>query len=528
MAAGKANLSTVRAIAVLLLSGPLASAQVAPVQNDCAADGSVVNAVTGEPIPRAHVFDLRSQNATAADNAGRWSLSGLMCGQGAINATRPGFLQGTTREVAPGIPGSLTLVSGSPAHDLVIKLTPQAVVTGRVTDESGDALPAAQIIAMSSIVTNGKRTVQSAQNTITNDLGEYRLAGLRAGRFVFCAQTPTLPPRVPPSDTTATQDACFPAAPEGGAISAMAIFAGTETHVDFVLRQVHASHVRGTVTGMPPSRGATLTLRYTGPLSQAPVARPAAIDPAGRFDIRGVPPGSYVLVVDYFDQGHRLMARVPVDVGSADVDGLVVRIEPGITVTGKVRVESASGAPAPRSWGLGILSSEPGLEAGRMQWDKDRSTFSIADLSPGSYRIVGTPPAPFYLKRAMLGGRDIAQDEMPIMQSGLELDVVLGDDGGAIEGTVEDAEGKTPASGAGIIALRGGRMARLSSAGPDGHYRIQNLGPGDYRIYAWDDLSEAEYADEDWMKRHGGYGQSVSVASGQTATVKLTVAAVGP
>jgi hypothetical protein len=142
----------------------------------------------------------------------------------------------------------------------VIKLTPQAVVTGRVTDESGDPVPGAQVIALSSIVISGKRTVQPAQSTATNDLGEYRLAGLRAGRFVFCAQTPM----VPPGETTAAQDSCFPDAPEGGAVSAMAVFAGSETHVDLVLRQVHAVHVRGTVSGMPPSRGAALTLRYRG------------------------------------------------------------------------------------------------------------------------------------------------------------------------------------------------------------------------------------------------------------------------
>jgi hypothetical protein len=525
MRAETANLSTARALAVLASFGALAAAQIAPVRSDCAADGSVVNALTGEPIPRARVTAQPSQIATVADNAGRWSFSGLTCGRADVSAMRPGFLQGATRTTADGASGPFTLISGSPAHNLVIKLTPQAVLRGRVTDESGDPVPGAQIIAMSSVVSGGKRTVQPAQSTVTNDLGEYRLAGLRAGRFVICAQTPMLPP----TETTATQDTCFPAPPEGGAVSAMAVFAGADTHVDLVLRQVHAVHVRGTVSGMPPSRGAALTLRYRGPLSRAYVGRPAAIDPAGQFDLRGIPSGSYLLVVDYFDAGHRLMARIPVDVGNADVAGVVVRLEPGITLTGGVRVESASGtAQSPRSWGLGIMPSEPGLDSGRMQWDKDRSTFSIADLAPGSYSIVGTPPAPFYLKRAMLGGRDLTRDETPITQSGLELDVVLGDDGGAIDGTVEGPDGKLPASGAGITVLRDGHLGRVYGVDRDGRFRIPNVAPGDYRIYAWDNVNEAEYGDEDWMKRRGGYGQSITVASGQTATVKLTVAPVGP
>jgi len=525
MRATRANLSTVRAVAGLLFFCAFALAQTAPVPADCAADGSVVNAATGEPIPRARVFEVRSQIGTMADNAGRWSFSGLMCGRGAVTATRPGFLPGTARAAGDNMTGPLTLVSGSPAHNLVIKLTPQAVLTGRVTDESGDPFPGVQISAMSSVVSGGKRTVQPAQSTITNDLGEYRLAELKAGRFVICAQTPM----APPSETTATQDTCFPAAPEGGAVNAMAVFAGTETHVDFDLRQVHAVHVRGTVIGMPPSRGAALTLRYRGALSRAYVARPAAIDPAGRFDVRGVPPGSYLLVVDYYDSGHRLMARVPVDVGNSDIDGIVVRMEQGITLTGKIRVESASQtALSSMAWGLNLASSEPDVANPRIELGKDRSTFSITDVTPGSYRIIGTPPAPFYLNRAMIAGHDLTRDEMPITQSGLELDVVLGDDSGAIEGAAEDSNGKPPVTGAGITVLRDGRIASLGAIGSDGHFRIQNLGPGDYRIYAWDKLDEAEYADEDWMKRHGGYGQSITVASGQTATVKLTVATVNP
>lgn len=525
MLAGKAKLSNVRALALLLSFGAFAAAQIAPARTDCAADGSVVNAITGEPVPRARVTALPTQLSTVADDAGRWSLSNLTCGRGQITAARPGFLTGGIRTPENAAAPALILQQGSPAHDLTIKLTPQAVVTGKVTDEQGDPVPGAQIIALSSIVIGGKRTVQSAQSVVTNDLGEYRLAGLKAGRLIFCAQTPM----APPGETTTAQDACFPAEPEGGAVSGMAVFAGAETHVDFVLREVHAVHVRGTVSGMPPSRGAALTLRYRGSLSQAYVARPAQVDPLGRFEIRGVPPGSYMLAVDYWDSGHRLMAHVPVDVGNVDVDGVAVRLEPGLTVTGKVRVESSSGAARlPAYWGMHLVPSEPNLSNGSVEWSRDGSTFTVTDVAPGNYSITGTPPAPLYLKRAMIGGRDFAWDVIAIAQPGLELDVVLGDDGGVIEGAVENAEGKPPSTGAGITVLQNGRLAGLSSSGADGHFRVPNLAPGDYRIYAWDNLSEAEYADEEWMRLHGGYGQNATVASGQTATVNLTVAAVGP
>src|SRR5580692_761898 len=52
-----------------------------PVKTDCAADGYVVNAVTGEPIPRAHVTLMGGygQSSVAADNSGHWSFSNVAC-----------------------------------------------------------------------------------------------------------------------------------------------------------------------------------------------------------------------------------------------------------------------------------------------------------------------------------------------------------------------------------------------------------------------------------------------------------------
>ena len=135
----RANLSTVRALAILLWLSAVAAAQTPPGRTDCAADGSVVNAGTGEPIPRARVTAIATQVSVVADNAGRWAFSGLICGRGDIFAIRPGFLKGTVGRAGDGTAGPFTLISGTPAHDLVIKLAPQAVVTGQGhQNESGD------------------------------------------------------------------------------------------------------------------------------------------------------------------------------------------------------------------------------------------------------------------------------------------------------------------------------------------------------------------------------------------------------
>ena len=54
-----------------------------------------------------------------------------------------------------------------------------------------------------------------------------------------------------------------------------------------------------------------------------------------------------------------------------------------------------------------------------------------------------------------------------------------------------------------------------------GHFKLQNLAPGDYSVYAWDDPAEVAYADIDWMRRYAGSGFTVTVVPGQNSQIKL-------
>src|SRR5579863_8985790 len=108
-----------------VLSGRITSQPPQPQQPtsyDCAVDGSVVNSITGEPMPRTRVSLMSpasggASSTSSADSSGKWSLSGVACGTAQVFVARPGFLMQARR--------SLNLVSGSPVHDVKIELIPQ-------------------------------------------------------------------------------------------------------------------------------------------------------------------------------------------------------------------------------------------------------------------------------------------------------------------------------------------------------------------------------------------------------------------
>jgi hypothetical protein len=517
----------VRSIPLILIAAVLAPAQITrsangaivsqaptPSSYDCAADGTVVNSVTGELIARARVTLNAGGTAysTVTDSSGRWTLSNLGCAPASLQVSRPGFLQNAPNSRAGGAPRALTLISGSPLHDLKTELTPQSVAFGKVLDDQGDPVMGAQITVLASRVQDGRPRFQQAGLGTTNDLGDYRIANLPRGKYALCAHSNQQ--NVQAQSQTIIADACFPGPLDGGGASVMEMPAGRETKVDFTLTEVLAVHVRGIITGLPEGRGSGMNFIRRGVNSDFGGNLPGAVRD-GKFDFR-VPPGSYMLTADYFEGGKRLTARVPIDAGSSDIDNVVVHLESGFTVTGIVRGPTGS---MPQ-FGVNLRPSEPVNLTGQVKWEPDHTAFAINDMVPGSYRLDIFPPAPWYVKSATLAGQDVLNSEIALSQAAGPIEIVLSDDGGSIEGDVADAAGQPAA--AGILLLRDTTRVANTTSQASGHFRLQNLAPGDYTVYAWDEPNEVEYANQDWMRRYGGGGVSVTVTAGQKQQIKLT------
>jgi hypothetical protein len=481
----------------------------------------VVNALTGEPIPRARVtlFGM-VQTATVADGAGRWKLSNITCGRVSLTASRPGFLQAGMGRGLVGNATAIVTSQDSPAHDVRIELTPQAVVVGKVVDEAGDPVPNATVTMFTSRVVEGRRSFQQGQLNTSNDLGEFRMAGLPAGKIILCAHAPLDPQGLEMIDGMISGESCYPGPVEGGAASAISLPAGHEARVDFTLARVPAVRIRGKVIGMPERGGVSLMLGQRNGARATGQGRVTQLQRDGAFEARGVAPGAWMLSVDYWEGSKRLLAHVPVDVSGGDVEGVAVHLESALSIAGTVRVESQAGqVPVPQQINVSLRGTEPTSGGGATQWDKDHAAFTINEATPGSYRLSVNVPAPFYAKHAMLGGRDMLGDPVPIMQAGGTIELVIGDDAGWVQGRVEDSNGD--AAQAWVMVWQEGRQPVSGMTSPDGHFKISGLAPGDYRVYAWDDFSQVEYSDAEWMRRNGGSGVAVSVTAGQTADVKL-------
>jgi hypothetical protein len=145
-------------------------------------DGVVVGPL-GHPIEGARVSVVAWPKTdvvlagTESDGLGRFAFEGLEPGTKTIHAEAEGFTPGR---------GAATFRDGARESTVHIRLWDSAVITGRVTDPEGQPVAAAEVMASNdfSWVDGGLRSPEC----LTDEEGEFSLAGVPVGRFVLRAR----------------------------------------------------------------------------------------------------------------------------------------------------------------------------------------------------------------------------------------------------------------------------------------------------------------------------------------------------
>jgi hypothetical protein len=310
-------------------------------------EGQVVNAVTAEPVQGADLTlagpggvprppDSQPFQASAqSGEQGRFAFSGLRAGRYQLIVRRQGFSQKAPGSTQP-TQFLFMLGEGQRLTGYLARLAPESVISGKALSADGD--PVAGIVVTASR---------------TNELGEYRVAGLAAGSYVVAAS-----PYDPAAGGPLLRDEAGPvtaATYYGGAtnpLSASAVeatFAAETSGIDIKLATVNGVSIRGKVVGdgVAPK---TIVVGIRQPTAGA--ARDFAegigvrVDPDGSFLIREVTPGSYNLFARQ-DAAHAsdappTLAQRAIEVSDKNLDGtsalarsyhpLLSKNDPGILI----------------------------------------------------------------------------------------------------------------------------------------------------------------------------------------------------
>lgn len=63
---------------------------------------------------------------------------------------------------------------------------------------------------------------------------------------------------------------------------------------------------------------------------------------------------------------------------------------------------------------------------------------------------------------------------------------------------------------------------KTASTDQNGRFSIKGIRPGEYKIYAWEEIEAGAYQDPEFMKPHESAGKAVSLKEGGHETIQLS------
>jgi hypothetical protein len=432
---------------------------------------------------------------------------------------------------------TLSVSAGQALKDLVLKLTPGAIISGKVLDEEGEPVMSVAVMALRPMYQRGKRQLGPAGAAQSNDLGEYRIAGLAAGRYIVRATYRNLAAAMgasgskPPGDKPELSyvTTYYPNSADADGAAPVEVGTGAEMRgTDIRLLKSKTLRVKGKLIGMPQGKTAVvmLTPKGAGLMGMLTGGMAVARPPDGDFEFRGIAPGSYVLSATAALDLGSLGASLPIEVGDQHIEGIALELGEGAELSGAVLVE---GSPAADPKGAQFMLEPVEMVSPSMARASvgDDGKFTLKNVAPGRYevRLTGGPETA-YIKSVRFGGRDVTDTEIDLTSgvSGV-LQITLSAAGAQVGGVIRGEDDK-PVTGATVALIPDSkRYALYMSIATDqnGVFSFKGITPGDYKLLAWEDIEGGAFQDPEYVKPFESKAQALSLKENdlKTATIKV-------
>ncbi len=508
-------------------------------QSEGRVEGKVLNSANGEPVRKVTVTLATRKGAQGtsyvaeSDVRGKFAIEAVEPGEYTIVADRQGFIIKT-----PGASGTpsppLKVESGLPVPEITIMLVPLGVITGRVMDADGDPIRGADVRAMQYMYMAGKQQLRTMSQVSADDKGEFRLHGLRPGTFYLQASGRSLQmsfaqpgdqirgPRPPSANAStfypSTTDIAHAVPVE---VAAGALLRGIDIH----LRREGAYAVRGKFPQderPEPFGGYFVQLlpREGDRNSRFGMRRTRDV-----FEIPGVPAGSYVIVGARTDLENRTYAYIPVDVTNEDVDLGTLTFSPGLDISGVIQMEGGKQRPPDLRVGLQpetpTMSGSPGTEV------KPDGSFVLHDVGPAVYQLNLITLSGSYLKSIKLDDHVLQDRRIDLTQGGARLAVVLATDVALVEGSVKKADGEPAVRVRVTLVPEGDQFGSqdvplYAFSNEKGEFKMNNVPPGEYKIFAWEEVQAGAAMDPEFRKPFEKRGVALKIPPNGHANADLT------
>ena len=552
------TLATVLCCVCAALS-PIAQAQ--PGMGAYRIAGKVVSSASGAPLSQARVIiaPVQAQTQTlsfitGAD--GTFDFKGLPAGKYSLSAARRGFIESSFNQHERYSTAIVTGGDVDSAH-LVFRLTPQAVLTGKILDEVGDPVRRANVSLYRQDQSSGISQVRRLANSRTDDRGLYEFAGLPAGTYFLSVNAKPWyavhPHSNPNGDGTVTSvivshsfdvtypTTYYPDTTDSDDATPIPLRGGEHMSADLHLTPVPSLRIVVGTPSAPPSqeRGFSmptlLKKSFDSMENVTGMLMGANADPSdeqrapnfmplgdGTIELTGIPPGKYTVFTP--DKGSESMSG---GISEVDItqDGQQLDAASGEPVSSlKFNVQISGERQVPQHLALALRNGQHKVVVASRVDEKGESTF--IHIPPGKYDLLAaTPNTDYAVTQIITDGRRSNGHALEITAgSTVESTVTLVAGTGSVRGFAKrDGNG---ISGVMVVLVpndpdANSELFRRDQTDLDGSFNLPTVIPGQYTIVAIADGWDLDWSKPGVIAHYLPKGHKVSVAATADTTVDL-------
>jgi hypothetical protein len=438
------------------------------------------------------------------------------------------------QELAYGTP--IDVRAGRVSPGIEIRMRAAGAVNGRVVNAKGQGLQGVEIVLEPAGGRQpGSRRAEPAFAQTLAD-GSYRVAAAPGDYYVRAYVGEALP-ATKGERTTIYVPTFYPGVRTREEGQPLHVDGGLDLYdIDFTLASAGRVRLRGRI--VDPSGDSLAGLRVSanrmngGPRGDRPAS--VAVDAEGRFDLRDLMPGEYILDVQDPRRTSRWVGATKHLTLDTDIDDLEMRAELGAHIVGRI-VRDASATRDLDFTEVRVGFEKRVTDSGFMTAGGARiaadGTFET-ETPGGPVLIDATPPDGWTVKSIHLDRVDVDGQAVNMSDGTRQLQIVLTDRASSVTGLVVDRDGRTLAGYSVVLFADderrwtpNSRFVTAAQSSQTGQFRLKDVPAGDYLAVAVRDLPFRAWTNPDVLVALQGVATKLRVNDAEQKTISIRASA---
>ena len=500
--------------------------------------GTVVSKTDNHPIAGARVILANTkarqqpQSGIVSDD-GKFEFVGLPAGKYSLSGAKRGYAS-AGYDQHDQYSTAIVTGAGLDTENLVLKLAPTAVISGKVLDEVGEPVRNASVSLYRDNHFEGAHQIQMSNGVQTDDLGNYEIDKLTPGTYFLAASAepwyavhphyePNRPAAVDPSLDVAYPVTYYSDVTDPDSATPISIRGSEHLQLDVHFNPVPSMHliVHLAASGAAPLPYPRLEQQAFGSSVSGSNGEVRMITP-GTWEVTGLPAGRYNLRIGGQAKGSEI-SGIDLNGGSQELDAS--NAEPLCRL--RVSISNSDAARSPR---LVVLLRSKNKVVPAVFRPGSKEADAVNDVPAGRYDVsIWGQGGIHTITHISAEGAEVSGHTLtlsPGASASLSLAITIGN--AEVEGTVKRA-GKGFAGAMVVLVPKNPEenrdLFRRDQSDLDGTFALHGVVAGSYRVIAIEDGWDLDWSQTDVIANYAKRGVPLQVSdkSGQQITLPTAV-----